>query len=299
MNPCSVKLFLIEGSANGLRTAEIGNWTGKALAASRDQLSSLRRREETERTGVYILIGEAPDSPSGVGVYIGEGDQIWPRLVKHNKDPEKSFWTDVICIVSKDDSLTKAHARWLEARFVSDFKEEPSCTLYNSNLPTGGTLPEADEADMNAFYANAALLLPLLGLPVHLHTSTRPVVPSHQRLDASIVELELRAKDAEAQCRVVDGQFIVQAGSTVVKRASSKLTSAPKENRKWLRRQGLLANHPNNADLYRLQKNVPFTSASRAASVVAGVDTNGKTKWRVKGSNVSYAAWLESQTCEE
>ena len=41
-NPVSIKLFLTTGNPTGLRTAEISNWSGKALAAPRTALNELR-----------------------------------------------------------------------------------------------------------------------------------------------------------------------------------------------------------------------------------------------------------------
>ncbi len=57
MTSATIKLFLPHGDAKSLRTAEISNWTGKAVAAPRTELDELLAREELEKAGVYILIG--------------------------------------------------------------------------------------------------------------------------------------------------------------------------------------------------------------------------------------------------
>ena len=36
--PLSIKVFLAKGSSSSLRTAEISNWSGKAIACSRKEL---------------------------------------------------------------------------------------------------------------------------------------------------------------------------------------------------------------------------------------------------------------------
>src|SRR2546430_4328709 len=46
MNSATIKLFLPRGDAKSLRTAEISNWTGKAIAAPRTELEELLRSEE-------------------------------------------------------------------------------------------------------------------------------------------------------------------------------------------------------------------------------------------------------------
>jgi hypothetical protein len=49
--PATIKLFLVHGSPNGLRTAELSNWSGKAIAAPRTEIPELLKREELKNTG--------------------------------------------------------------------------------------------------------------------------------------------------------------------------------------------------------------------------------------------------------
>jgi hypothetical protein len=44
MTSATIKLFLPRGDAKRLRTAEISNWTGKAVAAPRTELDELLQR---------------------------------------------------------------------------------------------------------------------------------------------------------------------------------------------------------------------------------------------------------------
>ena len=62
-------LFLVDGSARGVITAEIGNWSGMALAAPRGKLPELIKRKEIESAGMYILVRPDPDMPSRKRVY--------------------------------------------------------------------------------------------------------------------------------------------------------------------------------------------------------------------------------------
>ena len=79
----SIKLFLADGTPQGLIVAEIMNWTGQALSAPRARLADLLGRTEASRTGVYILMGPDPDRPAGAMAYIGEADNIAKRLRRH------------------------------------------------------------------------------------------------------------------------------------------------------------------------------------------------------------------------
>ena len=71
MTSATIKLFLPRGDAKSLRTAEISNWTGKAIAAPRTELNELLAREELDIAGAYILIGTHPLT-SAPHAYIGE-----------------------------------------------------------------------------------------------------------------------------------------------------------------------------------------------------------------------------------
>lgn len=208
MNPGkSVRLFLVDGTPQAMRTAEVGNWSGLALVCPRTDLVRLGARPEVRRTGVYILVGPSETAPSGLAVYVGEGDEVWARLTSH--DDSKDFWTLVVLFVSKDDNLTKAHVRHLEATLVRELKKAKRAEVKNNNAPSGGKLPEADAADMETFCENIRLLLPTLG--VNVFTTDAPVA----RTGASEeLTLELRLEDdAKAECVVREGQFVVKSGS--------------------------------------------------------------------------------------
>ena len=72
----SIRLYLADGTPGGLLTAEIMNWTGHVVAAPRSDLAALLKRQETSRTGIYILLGDDPESLGGSLAYIGEGDDV-------------------------------------------------------------------------------------------------------------------------------------------------------------------------------------------------------------------------------
>jgi hypothetical protein len=108
MASATIKLFLPRGDAKSLRTAEISNWTGKAVATPRTELDELLAREELDKAGVYILVGSDP-STNAPRAYIGEAEIIRERLKQHKT---KEFWVSAIVIVSKDENLTKAHVRY-------------------------------------------------------------------------------------------------------------------------------------------------------------------------------------------
>jgi hypothetical protein len=64
MATATIKMFLAHGDSKRLRTAELSNWTGKAIAGPRSEFEDVLAREESERSGIYLLTGTDPDSGS-------------------------------------------------------------------------------------------------------------------------------------------------------------------------------------------------------------------------------------------
>jgi hypothetical protein len=120
MKPRSINIFLLDGDPNGIRVAQIMMSTIQAIAFRRNKLGEVRKTfPEIERPGVYILIGEDENEPDRELAYIGESEAIGDRLSTHNSNKNgrdsKDFWTDTIVLISKDENLTKSHARYVEA----------------------------------------------------------------------------------------------------------------------------------------------------------------------------------------
>ena len=87
--PTSIRIFLADGSPDGIRIVEKSNWTGRAVVASRTQLPDALQRDELTRPGVYVLAGTGDDGESRL--YIGEADVLGERLRTHAS--RKDFWT--------------------------------------------------------------------------------------------------------------------------------------------------------------------------------------------------------------
>lgn len=132
MITATIKLFLPHGDAKRLRTAEISNWTGKAVAAPRTEFDELLARPELLQPGVYILTGNEPETGS-LMAYIGEAEVIRDRIKAHT---DKDFWIQAIAFVSKDENLTKSHIRYLEGKLIEEAKALGRAKLVNAQSST-------------------------------------------------------------------------------------------------------------------------------------------------------------------
>lgn len=226
----SLRLFLVDGTPNGIVTAEIMNWTGHLLAGPRSRLSDMLKRDEAVRTGVYLLAGADPETGRSTA-YIGEGDNIGKRLQSHTSDRGKDFWERTCFITSTDQNITKAHARYLESRFIQIAKDESRAALTNGTAPEGIRLPEADTADMEYFIDQVRIVLPILGFDV-----LRAKLEPSNAVETTIFELTSTKHKIVATAREADGEFVVQQGST----ARAQWTGRTEKNASYWRRHAEL-----------------------------------------------------------
>ena len=292
----SIRIFLVDGVASGLRTAELGLSTIKALVVPRASLSAATKRPEVQRTGVYILIGRDSDRPGVLKIYFGEADTVFTRLSAHDKDQGKDFWEEAVVFVSKDENLTKAHGRYLESRFISLAKQAKRCTVTNATEPSDqGRLPEADEVEMAEFATQALLLLGTLGYdlfsPIQDATSQSSTT---QAPDQSKNLFTYSGEGFSATCIVnsTSGQFVVRIGSKARKQEAQSLQETYRALRKRLLETGILVE---DTDAYRFAQDYAFNAISPAAQVVSGQPVNGRLVWKDKATSKTYAEWQDTE----
>ncbi|MDA7951083.1 MAG: GIY-YIG nuclease family protein [Pirellulaceae bacterium] len=293
----TIKLFLTGGRPNGLTIAELQQWSGIALTCPRSELKALLDRSEAAKPGLYILTGQ-DDQALSSAAYIGEAENISDRLKEHHR-PKKhcrtsDFWDRVCFFTQKDDNLTKAHVRYLEAQMIDVAKEAKRMTLINERLPnlSNISLPESDLADMKYFFAQMQLILPTLGIYL-LHP--QPIVTSEDAL-ASRPEsplFSLSGPNTDATAKLVNGEFVVLKGSLVRKKSTPSLHTSNENIRQTLLTNQVLKHH--NEEQYCFTENHAFSSPSTAAGVVLGRSSNGRSDWKVKDTGQNYGDWEEAK----
>ena len=268
MSSATIKLFLPHGDAKSLRTAEISNWTGKAIAAPRTELEQLLKREELDKAGVYILSGTDPITGNQMA-YIGQAEVIRERLKQHKG---KEFWISAIIFVSKDENLTKAHVRYLESRILAEASTIGRVFL-EQNQATGSRLPESDREDMEVFLSRIRQLLPVLGSDISSPISQPEAKPQPGGLPYC------RLKGAEARGQRTPNGFVVYKGSTAVldERPSAKKYPQAVAQRKQLIANGTLLE---NNGYWVFGRDSEFSSPSAAAVVIHGGSANGLEAWK-------------------
>lgn len=271
MTSATIKLFLPNGDAKSLRTAEISNWTGKALAAPRTELDLLLARDELDKAGVYVLTGSDPVT-SQPRAYIGEAEVIRERLKQHKG---KEFWVSAIVFVSKDENLTKAHVRYLESRLLAEATQVGRFVL-EQNQAGGAKLPESDREDMEVFLSRIRQLLPVLGSDLLTAVAQIPSRPQA----GGILFCRIKGIEARGQ-RTADG-FVVFKGSQAVleeRRSARERYPSVLIVRRQLIADGILVS---DGKVLNFTRDELFSSPSAAAATVHGGSANGLLVWKTK-----------------
>lgn len=265
--PFSIKIFLPDGNPEGLKIIEKSNWTGQGIVFNRSIYLDVRAREEFEKPGVYLLVGNSAEDSTLPLVYIGEADSVKPRFESHYS--LKDFWHLAIFFIAKDSSLNKAHVKYLEARLFEIANKAKLCTFDNTQIPRQPSLSNAEKADAESFLTDMLNIFPLLGLSIFELTKKKPSNP------AKI--LHISAKGLNGTGYESPGGFTVCKGSKTPLKETVSIHKSIVTLRKDLIKTGVLKKKN---DYYEFSQDCTFTSPSTAATVVLARSANGCIEWK-------------------
>ena len=262
----AIELFLVNGTAESLITAELSNWNGKAIKIPRTEVSACDR-EDIKGVGIYFLICQEDDGTDSV--YIGEAENVLDRLTQHLRDyqsgKEKYYWNTAVIFVGRD--LNKALIRYLENRFVEIAKECGRYTVLTKNTYKNTVLKEAQIASMEEFIDNVKILINTLGYKV--------LVPVPKANDETIY-LYCKGSGASAKGFVSAGGFTVLEGSTVSDHTVPSLETKGKSYynlRNALIKDGTISDRV-------FTRDYEFKAPSAASAVILGHTSNGNVDWK-------------------
>lgn len=264
----TIRLFLVDGTANGLITAELSNWTGIGVKVPRIKIKEYGSRLEFQKPGVYILIGKGDNNEDAA--YIGEAEIVVDRLIQQiaNKD----FWNEVIFFGSKDKYLNKASIKYLENR-LHELALKAGRYSINQNIPTRSELSEAEQAELEEFLAHVKVLTSTLGHKLF------------EALEETIESQEIKNQlfycrngaGAESKGSPSTEGFIVYKDSLFIIPEQASLADGIRIERQKMINEGILKNI---GTFYQLTKDYIFTSSSRAASATLARSASGPLEWK-------------------
>lgn len=287
----SLELYFIDGKPDGMLTAEVFNWTGHVLKIPRTRIADALRRPETEYTGVYILLGDVEGQPQA---YIGEAEDLKARIRGHVA--KKDWWETAVLITSAANNLHKAHVKYLESRLVELALETKRMPLENGNAPTRSSLSESGVANMESFLDTLMMVLPAIQVDMFVSKVQRQpaITKDFTEAESPVFEFKIKKDDILATAEMRDGEIVVLAGST----ARSNWVGKASRNSGYHKLRNILID----SNILRIKgattvffENYAFSSPSAAAAVIAGRAANGRTAWKLKGTNKTYADWEAEQ----
>lgn len=269
--PFILHILVADGDPDGLRIVERSNWNGKAVVFPRALYPTVRKREEFQQPGVYLLIGPREDG-DGEKIYVGEGDPVYHRMEAHYAN--KDFWTRAVFFVAGPGQLNKAHVQYLEAQLIQRARSAKRMPLDNGNTPTEPTLSEMDRAYLEVFLQNLLGMLPVLSITAFEQNAPPPAVQD------TLTMLYCEGKGVRATGHDAPQGFIVRQGSMAANVLTPSLT---KHFPHVVRAHAdLLASGVLVADgsQMRFTQDYTFSSPSLASTIVLGRVSNGRTEWK-------------------
>lgn len=267
----TIRLFLVDGTVNGLTTAELSNWTGIGVKVPRIKVKDYSNRPEFNKPGVYILLGKGEDNEDAA--YIGEAEVIFERLSNHIAN--KEFWNEVVFFGSKDKYLNKASIKYLESRLY-ELAQKAGRYSINQNIPTRSELSEAEQAELEEFLANVKVLTAALGSRIFETLEETTERSDQQQVDMFFCRNKAGANSSGSPS--TEG-FIVYKDSLFMITEQASLPDGIRLERLKMLKEGTLQVE---GDFYRLTKDYVFTSSSRAASATLARSASGPLEWKTK-----------------
>ena len=209
----------------------------------------------------------------------------------------KPFWVETIAMVSKDENLTKSHARYVEARLIADAGLNPRWQLQNTQKAgEEGKLPLPDRAAMEEFIDQTKTLVGALGCDlfkvVSGDISSLPKSTSPAPSWAESVQFEFRGQGFAGQMSVTpSGEIVVKKGSRARLKTTPTIPKGTVALRADLVASGILLEQQ---DALIFTSDYMFPSVSSAAAAVTGASANGRISWRLPDGR-TYAEWEEGQ----
>lgn len=264
----TIRLFLVDGTTNGLTTAELSNWTGIGVKVPRIKIREYSNRTEFQKPGVYILIGKGENNEDAA--YIGEAEVIVNRLFQQIAD--KDFWNEAIFFSSKDKYLNKASIKYLENR-LHELALKAGRYSINQNTPTRSELSEAEQAELEEFLSHAKVLTATLGHK--LFEALEETVEDNQ-VQNQIFYCKNGAGAKSKGSPSTEG-FIVYKDSLFIIPEQPSLADGIRLERQKMLNDGTLKIE---SDFYKLTKDYVFTSPSRAAAATLARSASGPLEWK-------------------
>ncbi len=270
MRPLTIQIYLPFGDPQGIRVAEITTRTVQAFDVPRSEIAAFFDMPESNQVAVYYLFGdEAEDRRTQC--YIGQTSSARQRFKEHLA--QKAFWSRALIAVSRTNTKTDTHARYLEWKSIQQGNESGRYALENGNAGSRPHTPAPLQAECEEIFDTIGTLLATLGFPLF-----QPLATAAPKSSDLIVHCKARGADAKGVYGS-DGLTVFK-GSKCAPLPTEKATSDPLR----LRRNRLVEDGTLDVvdGIIEFTRDTLFKTPSGAAQIVLFRSANGWVEWRTQ-----------------
>ena len=209
-----------------------------------------------------VYIGQAGIRKNDKGVLL--------RLMEHDADEKKDFWTEAIILTTLNDSFGPTELNYLENRYYNLAKDTGRYKVDNGIEPTIGNVNEEKISELNEYIEFSMIPIGLLGKK--LFTPVNHVTSDISTNSDNLLYLRqcVNNEDVWGTAKETNEGFLLLAGSKVSQK------SAPHLSESLRNRRDRAAKDQNNC----LLEDVLLNSPSTAANFLIGQQTNGLIAWK-------------------
>lgn len=267
MNEKVITMILKNGTADGIVECELGNWIGKCYKIPRTRLAEANKLPGINNSGVYILFGI--DDMTGNNIaYIGKSKSIYSRIDEHKR--KKEFWKDAVVFVTNDNSINPSHIDYIEYELcetANKLKNDSKYLIKNDQSPKNPNLRTADEIIAKEFLLNVKIIVSSLKYPIFDEITSKDIIVDNETFYLTY------GGERVASAKVTDKGFMILKGSKIPNEISKNISPSIVK---------YVENERNSTDISNniFVNNHISSSPSMAATIILGINTNGRTAWK-------------------
>lgn len=274
----TVKLFLMDGTADGRIKCTMDGWIGEAYKIPRSLVSICKDRKQLQWSGVYFLFGQNEKNGNNC-VYVGQAGErknstgITQRLMEHDRSKE-SYWNEAVAFTTSNNTFGPTDITYLENYFYNKALRAGRYEMVNAVDPTQGHITEEKEAELLAYADAAETILTVLGYKVLQESQNRA---ESDATDHTIkVFLNKSYLGAAGIFNPSNNHLTILAGSVVSEKISKKYKESnamPYRLRIQYERDGII-------QYGVFAQDSEQTSPSYAAAIILGRSSDGRLEWK-------------------
>jgi hypothetical protein len=270
MRPQTIQIYLPFGDPQRIRVAEITTRTVQVFDVPRSEMAAFFDMPEANQVAVYYLFGEESEDRR-IQCYIGQTNAARQRLKDHLT--QKAFWSRALIAVSRTNTITDTHARYLEWKSIQQGYVVGRYALENGNAGSRPHTPAPLQAECEEIFDTIATLLATLGFPLFQPLATAAPKPTD-------LTVYCKRRGADAKGIYSSDGLTVFKGSKCASDPTPKATDKNlRDRRTRLLEDGTLA-VVDQAIVFT--RDTLFKTPSAAAGVVLFRSAIGWTEWKTE-----------------